>query len=165
MVTVAPAQQQAGSAEFKRVVGRVEVLKKGQAQWLPAVVGAKLVEGDDIRAFASASAELALPDGSTVLLAENSRLLVSKLDYNPQDQSRTMLLHLVVGKVLASVTHATLSLIRTRQSNFAITTPTAVAAVRGTLFEVAHDANKNVTRMSVLAEEVAAPPAQGKTTQ
>src|SRR5262245_24845744 len=103
-VTGAFGQQKASAAELKRVVGRVEVLKKGQTQWLPAVVGAKLVEGDDIRAFASASAELGLPDGSTLLVAENSRIIVTKLDYDAQSQSRTMLFHLVVGKALASVT-------------------------------------------------------------
>jgi len=162
VVRVAPGQPQPGSAELKRVVGRVEVLKKGQAQWLPAVVGAKVVEGDDIRAFASASAELGLPDGSTLLVAENSRIIVTKLDFDQQSQSRTMLFHLVVGKALASVTRAAVTLVRARQSNFAITTPTAVAAVRGTLFEVTHDASRNVTRMAVLADEIASPPAQGK---
>ena len=44
------AQQSAPSAELKRVVGRVEILSKGQTQWIPAVVGARLAEGDDIRA-------------------------------------------------------------------------------------------------------------------
>ena len=74
----APAQTRPASAELKRVSGRVEVLKKGQPQSIPAVVGARLVEGDDIRAFAGASAELQLPDGSTLLVAENSRIVLSK---------------------------------------------------------------------------------------
>jgi hypothetical protein len=165
MVTVAPAEAKPGSAELKRVVGRVEVLKKGETQWLPAVVGAQLVEGDDIRAFASAMAEMALPDGSTLVVAENSRLIVTKIDVDAQNQSRTMLFHLVVGKALASVTHAAITLVRARQSNFAITTPTAVAAVRGTLFEVTHDGTRQVTRMAVLADEVVSPPAQGKIEQ
>ena len=48
------AQQALPSAELKRVVGRVEVLSKGQTQWIPAVVGARLAEGDDIRAYSGA---------------------------------------------------------------------------------------------------------------
>src|SRR5690242_9618883 len=72
------AQANAPTAELKRVVGRVEILSKGQTQWIPAVVGARLAEGDDIRAYSGASAELALPDTSTVVLTENSRLLMSK---------------------------------------------------------------------------------------
>jgi len=127
------AQQPAVSAELKRVVGRVEILRKGQTQWIPAVVGALLVEGDDIRAFSGASAELALPDTSTVVLAENSRLLLSKLEFDRQNQSRVVLLHLAVGKLRAAIAQASVTLVRARQSNFAISTPTAVAAARGTI--------------------------------
>ena len=47
---------------------------------------------------------LALPDTSTVVVAENSRLLLTKMEYDPQSQSRLMLLHLVVGKARDSRT-------------------------------------------------------------
>src|SRR5213594_2734757 len=112
------AQPTAPNAELKRVVGRVEILRKGQTQWIPAVIGAHLVEGDDIRAFSGASAELALPDTSTVVLAENSRLLLSKLEFDRQSQSRVVLLHLAVGKLRAAIAQASVSLVRARQSNF-----------------------------------------------
>jgi hypothetical protein len=138
------AQQGAPSAELKRVVGRVEVLAKGQTQWIPAVVGARLAEGDDIRAYAGASAEVALPDKSTVVVAENSRLLLTKIEYDPQSQSRLILLHLVVGKARATVAQAAVTLARIRQSNFAISTPTAVAAARGTILWVFTDGQKSM---------------------
>jgi hypothetical protein len=150
---------QTGTAEVKRVVGRVEVLKKGEVQWLPVVVGARLAEGDDIRSYAAAACELALPDGSSLLLAENSRLVITKLEYDGANQTRLVLVHLAVGKVIASVTRTALSLVRSRQSNFSITTPTAVAAARGTLFEVAHDPSSQVTRMAVLEEDAPPKPA------
>ena len=51
-------------------------------------MGAKLVAGDEIRAPVGASAELALPDGSTLFVAENSRLAVSKLEFDAQEQTR-----------------------------------------------------------------------------
>ena len=127
------AQQPAVSAELTRVVGRVELLRKGQTQWIPAVIGAHLVEGDDIRAFSGAWAELALPDTSTVTLGENSRLLLAKLEFDRQNKSRTVLLHLAVGKLRAAIAQASISLVRLRQSSFAISTPTAVAAARGTI--------------------------------
>ena len=138
------AQQALPGAELTRVVGRVELLSRGQTQWIPAVVGAKLTEGDDIRAYAGASAELALPDTSTVVVAENSRLLLTKMEYDPQSQSRLMLLHLVVGKVRATVAQAAITLARVRQSNFAISTPTAVAAARGTILWVFTDGQKSM---------------------
>jgi hypothetical protein len=140
----AVAQPSGPSAELKRVIGRVELLSKGQTQWLPAVVAARLAEGDDIRCYAGASAELVLPDTSTVVLAENSRLLLTKMEYDPQSQSRLMLLHLVVGKVRATVAQAAITLARVRQSNFAISTPTAVAAARGTILWVFTDGQKSM---------------------
>lgn len=144
------AQQAGSSAEVKRVIGRVEVLQKGQTQWLPVVIGAQLAEGDDIRAFAGALAELGLPDASTVVLTENSRLLLTKMDFDTQNQRRFVLLHLAVGKVRATVAQAAVALQRVRQSNFAISTSTAVAAARGTIMWVLSDGDK--TTMAVEPE-------------
>jgi len=138
------AQQAGGRAELKRVVGRVEVLQKGQTQWLPAVVGAKLAEGDDIRAYSGASAELSLPDTSTVVLTENSRLLMTKMEFDTQNRTRFVLLHLAVGKVRATIAQAAVALTRARQSNFAISTSTAVAAARGTIMWVFSDGDKSM---------------------
>ena len=139
------AQATAPTAEVKRVVGRVEVLRKGQTQWVPVVIGDRLVEGDDIRSFAGAQAEVALPDTSSVVLAENSRLILTKLEFDPQSQSRLFLFHLAVGKVRATVAQAALTLARIRQSNFAVSTPTAVAAARGTIMWVYTDGNTTTT--------------------
>ena len=144
LVGPALAQQAPPSAELKRVIGRVEILRKGQAQWIPAVIGARLVEGDDIRAFSGAQAELALPDASTVQLAENSRLLMTKLEYDQQQQSRFVLMHLVVGKVRAAIAQTAITLVRARQSNFGISTPTAVAAARGTIVWVYTDGSRTL---------------------
>jgi hypothetical protein len=149
----ASAQSQPATAEAKRVTGRVEVLRKGQTQWLPVVVGARFAEGDNVRAFSGASAELELPDASTLLVAENSRIIVTKVQVDPQNQSRFMVFHLVAGKVAATISQATLTLVRARQSNFVITTPTAVAAARGTEVDVTHDVDANVTRVAVLQKD------------
>lgn len=140
----AASAQQPAAAELTRVIGRVEVLRKGQTQWGPAVIGANLVEGDDIRAFSGASAELTLPDTSTVVLAENSRLLLSKLEFDKARQTRTVLVHLAIGKVRAVIAQAAIALVRARQSNFAITTPTAVAAARGTVVWVFTDGQSSL---------------------
>ncbi len=144
LVHPAAAQEPRASVELKRVIGRVEILRTGQSQWLPAVVGARLVEGDDIRAFSGASAELAFPDTSTVVLAENSRLLLSKLEFDQQKQSRLVLLHLAVGKLRAAIAQTAITLARARQSNFAISTPTAVAAARGTIAWVFTDLQRTL---------------------
>jgi hypothetical protein len=149
----AHAQPKAVAAEVKTVNGKVEVQRRGETQWLPAVAGAKLVEGDNIRAHAGSSATLDLPDGSTILVAENSRVVVSKLEIDPQTQTREAFFHLVVGKLQAIVSQAAISLVKARQSNFSISTPTAVAAARGTVFEVVFDATQNTMRVAVLAKD------------
>jgi hypothetical protein len=49
-----------------------------------------------------------------------------------------------VGKVRATVAQAAVSLARVRQSNFAISTPTAVAAARGTILWVFTDGQQSM---------------------
>lgn len=149
----APAELRAGTAEVKSLTGTVEVQRQGQTQWVPAMVGMRLVERDEVRAHAAASAVLDLPDGSTLFVAENSRVVVAKLEVDPQNNARQALFHLVVGKVRAVVTQAALTLVRARQSNFAISTPTAVAAVRGTLYEVSYNSTLNTMTVAVLPRQ------------
>lgn len=67
----AQAQMRPSSAELVRVKGRVEILSRGQTTWTAA--GARLVEGDQVRAMAGGGADLTLPEGSTILIAENTR--------------------------------------------------------------------------------------------
>ncbi len=135
----AEAQLPAASAEVARVAGQVSVLAKGTQNWAPVNVGARLAEGDHIRALAGSSADLNLPDGSTILVAENTRFAVTKLQYDAQTRDRNASFFLVAGKVRASVSTAAVQLARQRQSNFTISTPSGVAAVRGTIAVVAHN--------------------------
>jgi hypothetical protein len=129
----AAAQLTPATAQITRVSGPVEARVGGPtAAWTPAQVGMRLAEQDELRALAGGSAELSLPDRSTVILAENSRFVVSRLRVNPRSQARSTILHLATGKVRAIVTQAALQLVQLRQSTFAISTPAAVAAVRGT---------------------------------
>lgn len=135
----AHAQLRPVSAEVVRVNGRVEAQPKGQTQWTSVAVGARFVEGDQVRALAGGSADLNLPDGSTILIAENTRFAVTKLEYDAQSRERNTALHVVTGKVRAQVSQAAVQLVRTRQSNFSISTPSGVAAVRGTVAIVAYN--------------------------
>ena len=146
----AEAQMRAVSAEVVRLTGRVEGLPKGQTQWTPVTVGTRFVEGDQVRALAGASADLNLPDGSTILIAENSRFAVTKLDYDAQSRERNTALHVVTGKLKAQVSQAAVQLVRTRQSNFSISTPSGVAAVRGTVAIVFHNDDTQETVLFVL---------------
>ena len=103
---VADAQLLPASAEITSVKGTVEVLRRAQTQWIPAATGLRLVDGDQIRALEGGSAELSLIDGSTILVAENTRFAVVKLEHDPQTGARTNAFQLIVGKVRADVTRA-----------------------------------------------------------
>jgi len=146
--TPVEAQQQA-SATISAVAGRVEVLPKDQTAWQPARLGMQVFEGDEVRSFPGGNAELRLPDTSTVFVAENSRLAVTKLDFTPQNQMRAAFFHLAVGKIRGIIAKAAVALVQARQNNFAITTPTAVAAVRGTTLYAAFDPVTNQTTFFV----------------
>lgn len=125
----------AAQAEVKAITGKVEVLRKGQTQWAPASVGLKLVEGDEIRSWGGASAQIELADATSLLVSENSRLAITKLDAKAENR----VFHLSVGKVRATLAETALKLVQSRQSNFAITTPGGVAAARGTDYVVSYD--------------------------
>ena len=148
----AEAQSKAGTAVIRTTTGQVDIQRKGEAQWTPGAPGTRLAEGDNIRAFAGASARMDLPDGSTIFVAENSRLAIGKLEFDQENQAREALFHLVVGKVRAVVSQTAIRLVKARQSNFSISTQTAVAAVRGTDFEVTYDEREQVMRIAVLPE-------------
>jgi hypothetical protein len=147
-----PATQAGGqsseTARVVRVAGRVEILHKDQQAWVPATVGALLAVGAEVRAFEGGWAEMRLADGSSVVLAENSRLVVTRLEIDQQTNRRASVFHLVVGKVRAVIGRAAFTLIRFRESDFAITTPTSVAAARGTDWSV-----MNVATTSVVVHE------------
>lgn len=144
------AEMQAGKATVVRVTGRTEVLNTGQTQWVPLTQGAQLAEGAQVRCFGGASAELTLPDNSTVLVAENTRYALTKMEVDRQTGARNIFSHLVVGKVRAQVQQAAVQLVRARQSNFAITTPSGVAAVRGTVAVLAYDPATNTGLLFIL---------------
>lgn len=150
MVQQAHAQGTPGLTEIKAVAGRVEVLSKGQTQWRAATVGTKLAEGDEIRAWEGASAELQLPDSTNLLLAENSRLIVTKVDVDAQKRTRIAVFHLAVGKVRAALARSAIQLVQSRQSNFVITTPGGVAATRGSTAIVGYVPTTATTLVAVV---------------
>jgi len=138
LLTSSAAAQQPATAEIAKMTRPVEVMRRGQSAWVAATVGMRLADGDQIRALGGGSAELALPDRSTIFVSENTRFAVTRLEHDAQTGARTSAFHLVVGKVRAEVTRASVQLVRTRQSNFTISTPLGVAGVRGTRMIVSY---------------------------
>jgi hypothetical protein len=132
LLATAPAMAQVRQEQAKltNVVGQVEILRRGAATWQPAKAGMPLSAGDEIRAGQNSGAEIAMVDGSIIMLFAQSRLQVRQL--TSEAQTRTSMFHLVVGLVRYVVSQAAVTLVGTRQNQFTISTPTAVMAARGT---------------------------------
>jgi hypothetical protein len=126
------AQTRQEQAELKSVVGEVEVLRRGTTTWQGASVGMHLSAGDEIRAAQDSGAELAMSDGSVVMVFARSRLQVRQLTSDAA--TRTSFFHLVVGAIRYIVAKPAATLVGTRENVnvFSISTPTAVMAARGT---------------------------------
>ena len=128
----APAQVRQEQAKLTNVVGQVEVLRRGTTAWQPAKAGMALSVGDEVRAAQDSGAEIAMVDGSIVMVFARSRLQIRQLTTETATQTRTSMFHLVVGLVRYVVSQAGVTLVGTRQNQFTISTPTAVMAARGT---------------------------------
>lgn len=146
----ASAQPAPSTATAIRVNGRVEVLGPRGSRWAPLTQGASVQEGSQVRSFAGGSAELTLPDSSTVIVGENTRYALIKIAVDPGTGYRDIATHLVVGKIVARVKRTAVQLARTRGDNFTISTPAGVAAVRGTVAVVAFDPATNTALLFVL---------------
>lgn len=125
------AQVRQEQATLTLVVGNIEVLAAGTAVWRRATIGMKLNPGDEVRAAATSEVELAMADGSVVKVTADTRLQIRQLDADPTTRVRNSYFHLLTGRIRAVVATAAIALVQARQGGFVISTPTAVAAVRG----------------------------------
>src|SRR2546422_4121970 len=110
----------------------------GLAEWRPVsnklfktVGAAQIVQvGDEVRTGAGAQLILEVPDGSYMVISENSKLIVEDF----WSGNLRSLVNLMVGKVRFYVQR-----LGGRPNPYRVTTPTALIAVRGTIFEVSVD--------------------------
>ena len=118
----------------------VVTLAGANGVWRPAMEGSLLREGESVQTGPSSSASIVLGDQTVMKLAENSRLTV--IDLRSQESGnlvRRFQLH--VGRLWSDVTPRTHP-----ESVFEVRGSQAVAAVKGTAFEVsADDTNTEVT--------------------
>ena len=112
--------------------GQVEVRIK-EGAWQPAKVGMVLHELDELRTAKGATAQTLLDDkGKTGKLEvkENSHIRFHTMNWDTASGDNNTMIDVALGKV--KVYAKKLS----GQSKFEVNTPTAVLAIRGTVFEV-----------------------------
>ncbi len=140
------------TAALTNVSGVVEVLPAGSNTWQPAEPDRRVTTGDRIRTGTSSAVTLAFFDGSTTSLAAETELTVSQLSGRRDGRGKVIVLHQWLGR-----TYNRVQRLLDPASRFEIETPTAVTAVRGTVFavEVTPDGATQVTVGEGLVEVTA----------
>ncbi len=110
---------------LEKVKGEVQVLKKGAAGWTAAQDKMPLETGDKIKTGDKSAVTIKWEKG-VINLEEKTEFGVK--EYTQKDEQITTSLELTLGKLKAKVDKLN------QGSEFKVTTPTSVAAVRGTFF-------------------------------
>ena len=121
-----------GTLRVSSLLGRVEWRSASSRNFVPlnAASPQSIQVGDEVRTGPDAQAVLEAPDGSYMVVSENSKLTVE--DY--WSGNFRSLVNLMVGKVRFYIQR-----FGGRPNPYRVTTPTALIAVRGTTFEVSVD--------------------------
>lgn len=125
-----------GAPKVERADGGVIELKRND----PIHLGDRLDTGNG-------RVKIMFEDNTLMTLSEGTELEVTEYLYDPQKNERDSMLDLVKGKVKSLV-----GSIFSSSSNFRVRTPTAVAGVRGTHWQVEH---RDRTHVTVFEGEVA----------
>jgi ferric-dicitrate binding protein FerR (iron transport regulator) len=112
------------------VTGSVQWRTVSSTSFRPLTTSQLVQVGDEVRTGPDAQLILEVPDGSYMVVSENSKLLVEDF----WSGNLRSLMKLMVGKVRFYVQR-----LGGRPNPYRVTTPTALIAVRGTTFEVTVD--------------------------
>ena len=121
-----PSGQQ---ATVLKVRGTTEVKVPPDEKWTTIRTSKVVPAGGVIKTSKDSGAKIKLSDGSSMRIYENTTITITKIDQTPE--KKVALFKLLLGKIRANVPKLT-----GKDSRFEIETPTAVASVRGTDFEV-----------------------------
>lgn len=103
--------------------------------------GSPLHQGDRVRTEAKAKLEIKLLDGSILRLAERSELALDTVVFKKKEEKREVGAKLMLGRIWASVSGA----MNKEGSHFEVSSPNAVAGVRGTRFAAAYSEDGTTT--------------------
>ncbi len=137
-------------AQAVKVVGPVSITLAGDDTSSALTDGMSLPAGSVIETGAGASVTLGFADGSTLLLQEHSQLILDSFSAFRDTGMVDTRMRLQKGRVDTKVIP-----FKAPGGRYEITTPAAVAAVRGTQFRVSAEQDKAVMRSEVIRGEVA----------
>jgi hypothetical protein len=121
-------------------VGYVDVKFHGKEGYVPLVEGTGLSAGDTVETDREAKVVLKLPDESTLVIGENSRVVIKELGMVEVTKVSTSTFELIKGKIRAIVNPFV-----NKESTFTIKTSNATVGVRGTDFGETYDPDTDRT--------------------
>ncbi len=129
-----PGAEEPPLAVLTETAGLVRVFHAGDPDALPAEEDMELGEGDRVVTERGGSATISFRDEHFIKLSERTSFTLRKAQPATASRSLRAVLSLAFGRITAAISKFTGG-----ESEFAVETPTAVAAVKGTTFEVAAD--------------------------
>src|SRR5438552_13739484 len=130
LLLLPPALWAQGTLKVSSAAGPVEWRAVSNKPFTVLTPGHAVQAGDEVRTGAGAQLILEVPDGSYMVISENSKLIVEDF----WSGNLRSLMNLMVGRVRFYVQR-----LGGRANPYRVTTPTALIAVRGTTFEVTVD--------------------------
>ncbi|MGD2269315.1 MAG: FecR domain-containing protein [Desulfobacterales bacterium] len=136
-----PHVYSAPSTEVTYLSGEVFIGAAETGPWRPLQEGTNILEGQFVKTGRKGRVELTMPDGSLVRLASDTLFEIIQADF-PDKKTRKFSVKLFLGKMWAKITGR----IGAPRGIFNAHTPTAVAGVRGTVYnlKVAQDTSTDI---------------------
>lgn len=130
-IPAAKVKMAAGAAEITHLTGEAALISEKGRLLKSVAAGERLPAGSRVRTGKGARMELKLPDGSFIRFDEETTFQLESAVMHRREKKRNISIRMVLGKVWAKV-----SRLFANRGRFAISTKTAVAGVRGTVYRM-----------------------------
>jgi len=137
---VSDTQVHAQKGVITYLEGQVQVKKSGETQWTPGRSNMILGENDQIKVLAQSRAELILDNQSVMRLSENTVLTIQKLEKEKTTGKENTRMGVSLGRVWVKV-----SKLFNPASRSDVKTPTVIAGVQGTLYQLSVAGDQSTT--------------------
>lgn len=148
-LAIAAAPAHAYDAEVISVISKGEARATTRDDWKPATIRQQLNAGAFVRTGDLSQMALLLRDQTQLRLNQNSMLQIKEVSPSGEPTK----LELTQGRVWAQAKRKTLAAVPSQQPAVTVQTPNAIAAIRGTDWELAVDKDGSAT-LTVLSGEV-----------
>jgi hypothetical protein len=137
---VSETQVRAQKGVITFLEGQVEVKKPGEGQWSPARPNMILTENDLLRVRSQSRAELILDNQSVLRLSENTLLTLQKMEEEKGAKKENIQMEMSMGRLWLKV-----SKLFNPASRHDVKTPTVIAGVQGTTYQLWITGNQSTT--------------------